>query len=571
MGRTLLIDNYDSYTYLIYHKLWELSGIQPILIKNDALSLEAIQQLDFQNIVLSPGPGTPSASADIGIAPEVLTAYPDMPILGVCLGHQLLGDFFGATVSHAPRPMHGKYSNIALDDSPLFANMPRQIEVVRYHSLIVEEKGLPEDLKVIARNTADGLIMGLQHRERPWFGVQFHPESIGTEFGERIFANFLQSSQQWSKKGVLKTTVSERRFRKTAFPQHEPESVFAHLFAEAEHAIWLDSSLPGYNAHFSFMGEGRSVLRSSDPQQLAQLLQQNIQTDGFDDEDKSLPFKGGWMGYWDYDQEASMFMWVDRFLAWDHDRGEMWVCTASPNASTHATFVAEIREKLQNCPLLPALKMQANAGKQIDPSEIAFAQKRSRDEYIQDIEAIQDLIRDGESYEVCLTNEFFAELELEPFALYRVLRLTNPAPFAAFVKTGDQYVLSSSPESFVDLRSNAQIRTEPIKGTRPIGQNEKASAQIAAELRASDKDHAELLMIIDLLRNDLSMICEVGSVQVPELVRITRYATLMQASSIIEGKLLPEIGPVEAIQTIFPGGSITGAPKKRTMEIIERF
>ncbi|MFK7923444.1 MAG: chorismate-binding protein, partial [Bacteroidia bacterium] len=549
MSRTLLIDNYDSYTYIIYQKIWELSGIQPLLIKNDALSLEAIQQLDFQNIILSPGPGTVTRAKDIGVSRQIMQAYPDMPILGVCLGHQLLGEFFGGEIQQAPRPMHGQYSTIALGDSPLFAQMPRQIEVVRYHSLIVERESLPEELLVIAENTADQLIMGLQHQQRPWFGVQFHPESIGTEFGDRIFANFLQISEDWARDGQLQAKPSRLQFRKTLLAWQQPEEIFAHLFQNAPLSFWLDSSLPGYNGRYSYMGLGQDVLQWSPNKDIAPLLEQSLQRNAIKNEDK-LPFKGGWLGCWDYEQEDNLFMWVDRFIAFDHERQEMFLCTALPNAQTHTQWVEEQTSMLQDCPKLPKLSLKKSLFPQ-EKENIAIKAKRSRLGYIDDIKAIQALIKQGESYEVCLTNEFSTQLDLDPFYLYRVLRATNPAPFAAYIKSGDYHILSSSPESFFDLQANGQIKSEPIKGTIRVGESPAETELLKRKLRESNKDHAELLMIIDLIRNDLSMICERASVKVPELIRITEYATLLQASSLIKGQLKPEVNPVAALQAIF--------------------
>lgn len=569
MSRTLLIDNYDSYTYLIYQKVWELSGVQPLLIKNDALSLEAIQQLDFQNIIISPGPGTVSTPQDIGVSREVMQAFPHTPILGVCLGHQLLGQYCGGEVIQAPRPMHGQYSTISLGDSPLFAQMPRQIEVVRYHSLILDRASLPAELKVIAENTSDQLIMGLQHQSNPWFGVQFHPESIGTEFGERIFANFLQISDDWARRGQLSPQATKLKFRKKECDWQEPEAVFAHLFQNAPLSFWLDSSQSGYNGRYSFMGLGMDVLQGSPKKDISPLLEKSLQLNTIDNQDP-LPFKGGWVGYWDYEGEANLFMWADRFVAFDHERQEMFLCSAVPNAKNHEDWVSSQIISLKSCEPVSKLHLKSNLFSSAK-EQVAIDVKRSRLGYIEDIKAIQELIRQGESYEVCLTNEFQAQTDLDPFYLYRILRTTNPAPFAAYIKAGDFHILSSSPESFVDLQSNGEITSEPIKGTRPVGSTREETERLKLNLRESNKDHAELLMIIDLIRNDLSMICEQASVKVPELIRITEYATLLQASSLIKGQLRKEITPITAFKKIFPGGSITGAPKKRTMEIIDRF
>ncbi|MEL7124535.1 MAG: anthranilate synthase component I family protein, partial [Bacteroidota bacterium] len=153
--------------------------------------------------------------------------------------------------------------------------------------------------------------------------------------------------------------------------------------------------------------------------------------------------------------------------------------------------------------------------------------------------------------------------------LYRTLRLTNPAPYSAFIKIPGMAFLSSSPECFFTLNNKQEIKSEPIKGTRALGATEDLTDQIKQELLDSAKDHAELLMIIDLIRNDLSKVCEMGSVVVEEMVRLTEYPTVLQTSSLILGKLLNGKTAVDIIKEIFPGGSITGAPKLRTMNIID--
>ena len=185
--KTLLIDNYDSYTFNLYQLLASVNGELPIVIRNNQYSWSEIQSFSFDNIVISPGPGTPTNEKDFGVCKDALTNA-QVPILGVCLGHQGFAYTFGAQVVHAPEAMHGRLSKVWHNNSALFEGIPQGFQVVRYHSLVVDEK-LPSNLKKIAW-TRDGIIMGLQHNERPIWGVQFHPESISTEFGEKIIENF---------------------------------------------------------------------------------------------------------------------------------------------------------------------------------------------------------------------------------------------------------------------------------------------------------------------------------------------------------------------------------------------
>jgi anthranilate synthase/aminodeoxychorismate synthase-like glutamine amidotransferase len=183
----LVIDNYDSFTYNLVQVMGEL-GADLCVIRNDQISLDGIRDLAPERIVISPGPGTPD---DSGISLDVLAQLSDAtPVLGVCLGHQAIGQVFGGKVVRAPRLMHGKTSPVYHRETPLFTGVPSPFEATRYHSLIVEEP-LPDSLEVTAF-TEEGEVMALRHKDRPVVGVQFHPESILTAYGPRILQNFLE-------------------------------------------------------------------------------------------------------------------------------------------------------------------------------------------------------------------------------------------------------------------------------------------------------------------------------------------------------------------------------------------
>ncbi len=183
----LLIDNYDSFTYNLWHYLGEL-GAEVVVKRNDALSAEAALALKPQGIVISPGPSDPDHA---GICLEVVRRAGSVPILGVCLGHQAIGQALGGRVVRAPVPMHGKVSRIRHGGSGVFAGLANPFAATRYHSLIVDRAGLPPALAITAE-TEDGIIMGVAHRERPLHGVQFHPESIASEGGHDLLRNFLR-------------------------------------------------------------------------------------------------------------------------------------------------------------------------------------------------------------------------------------------------------------------------------------------------------------------------------------------------------------------------------------------
>ncbi len=188
----LLIDNYDSFTYNLWHYLGEL-GAEVTVKRNDALSVEAALAMKPQGIVISPGPSDPDHA---GICLELVRRAGNVPILGVCLGHQAIGQAMGGKVVRAPQPMHGKVSTIAHDGSGVFAGLPNPFPATRYHSLMVERASLPPGLAITAE--IDGIIMGLAHRERPLHGVQFHPESIASVGGHDLLRNFLRLATRQS-------------------------------------------------------------------------------------------------------------------------------------------------------------------------------------------------------------------------------------------------------------------------------------------------------------------------------------------------------------------------------------
>lgn len=184
----LLIDNYDSFTYNLYQQISGL-GKEVRVVRNDALTIQEIRDLKPEAIVLSPGPGTPSeAGITVSVVKEL---YKEFPILGICLGHQSIGEAFGGKIVRAENIMHGKLSNLDYKQKSLFKNLNEELSVMRYHSLVIDPLTLHEDLEVIATSSDDGVIMAVQHKQYPTFGLQFHPESIGTKTGTKMIETFL--------------------------------------------------------------------------------------------------------------------------------------------------------------------------------------------------------------------------------------------------------------------------------------------------------------------------------------------------------------------------------------------
>jgi para-aminobenzoate synthetase len=621
--RTLLVDNHDSYTYNVFHLLAGVSGEEPIVVDNDAVSWRALERWDFDAIVLSPGPGTPGRWHDFCVCDDILR-FSEIPVLGICLGHQGLGKMLDGQVRSAPEAMHGRLSKIFHEGDGLFDGIPQGFPVVRYHSLAIT--GMGPDGNVCAW-ADDGVVMGIEHRKRPMWGVQFHPESIATDHGARLVENFYSLARQRKAppvratkrpdraprrtEGIARPGTSETRLLLRTIPgEASTEALFERLFADAEHAFWLDSAdAPTRLAQSSYLGTSAGTERcvlEHDVEEGAvkihragataiergsifdvldrELARRSIETP----DDRIAPnLLGGFVGYLGYECKAdcgatnehssdvpdAVLMLANRIVAVDHVQHlthVLAVCTADEEADAELWLdgaEAVARELLADPPPQPSLDDPAFG----EPSgdHVRFSCGRGREQYLADIAHSQAEMAAGESYEVCLTDQISTDAGPDPFDLYRNLRRSNPAPFAAFLKLGDVAVVSSSPERFLSVDRERRVEARPIKGTTKRSPDPAEDAALKAELTNDEKTYAEHLMIVDLLRNDLGIVCEVGSVAVPELMVVEDYATVHQLISTVEGRLPVGRSASELTRACFPGGSMTGAPKARTMEIID--
>ncbi|MFB6843594.1 aminodeoxychorismate synthase component I [Streptomyces sp. NPDC056373] len=796
--KTLLIDNYDSYTYNLFQLIAEVNGEEPVVVRNDAPVDDLPDLRTFDNLVVSPGPGHPGEARDFGIVGRLLAASP-VPVLGVCLGHQGIALGEAGRVGPAPQPRHGHLSTVRHDGRDLFHGLPQHFTAVRYHSLAVREP-LPKTLEATAWSE-DGVLMGLRHRTRPLWGVQFHPESVLTEYGHRMLVNFRNLTAERAGKLRPKNTsvpshVGVRRrpgvpecdmgvwragtglpdtgrprkpataavFQVAAVSQravvplstakapggtasanmggpaagqggaasarmgvpaaeqggtatahtggsaagqggtatahtggsaagqggtatahtggsaagqggtatahtggsaagqggtatahtggsaaeqgasvgvggsadvHGPsvgfprprrpgragyrlhtrrisgavdtEAVFGRMFAGSPRSFWLDSSLvePG-RSRFSFLGDDQGPLaefvrydvtagrceieRAGRPVRRVRAsvfdyLKRQLTTRRVDATGLPFDFTGGYVGYFGYEVKAdcgsanrhrspapdAAWLFADRVIAVDHEEGFTYVvCLAedTPQAASEAAdwldgVLAGLSCVATEQPPLPGPPAPA------DPGAAEPWLVRDRATYLADIEACRQALRAGTSYEVCLTNA--ARLPAPPDALefYRTLRRDNPAPYAAFLRFGELEVAGSSPERFLRIGRDGTAEARPIKGTAPRGEEPEEDARLRDALAADAKTRAENLMIVDLLRNDLGRVCRTGSVRVSQLMATETYATVHQLVSTVEGRLRPGTDAVDCVRACFPGGSMTGAPKLRTLEIID--
>lgn len=609
--RTLLIDNFDSFTYNLYQYLAACNAEPPIVLRNNEMSWDEVEHLRFDNIVISPGPGRPQRPGDLGISADALQRS-RKPILGVCLGHQAIAHHCGARVDLAVRPMHGRLDRVSHTQRDLFIGIPDRFEAVRYHSLAVTQ--LPSSLEALAW-TSDGTLMALRHVLRPWWGVQFHPESICTEFGARLLRNFRELTEAWHAQAPRREARDRLalplRFEgPEALSLHaecidteaNAEAVFVSAFAHSDCAFWLDSSLvEAGRTRFSFMGDAKGprtqvltyrtvprelLVRRGDAVQVRDesifdYLRDHIP--GLLPSGPPLPFDFacGFVGYFGYELKRELdgarmheadtpdAMWIlaDRFLAFDHAERQVWiVCLdeASPG-EVNRRWMQAMRECLNVAPTAPPTDASGDAARDLPSLEWRVDLGAYRDLILR----CQHEILQGETYEVCLTNQLVGAGRVNPLEIYRTLRRHNPAPYAAYLRVGGYAVLCASPELFLRISSDRNVESKPIKGTAARGATPFEDLAIADAMVADEKTRAENLMIVDLLRNDLNRVCEVDSVHVPSLFAVETYATVHQLVSTIRGKLRADIGAVDCVRAAFPGGSMTGAPKVRTMKILD--
>jgi para-aminobenzoate synthetase len=759
----LLIDHYDSFTYNLYDMLAQLTVEPPVVVAKDVFENADGSNLPefferFDGIVLSPGPGTPHEQPSL--SHRAISDNPNKPLLGVCLGHQLMALAYGAKVDRAPMPIHGQDHWIvqqqgvgnnslslnvtdknndatSLQYPSLFENLPNSFRVVRYHSLCAYD--LPQDQNlIVTAKSSDNVIQAMQHASNPHYGVQFHPESIGTQFGMGLLENFVKvvqertDEQKYQGPASFKTVSLESlmeakanllprqsageqgsspsaqetrpsRFQvimhrvPTSNVMIQPLHVFERYYARESHSVWLDSS--------SFPSRGELDILAA-PTRKDDILEYH---QGKDDTDVLTVLENelfgpdkqygpttmiGWVKSTNNNQllDSSLLEWIDEtsaesastqvelppfhyrggflgFLGYEvrHDtlrflrqqeggqvanlkeaasneqKNKAEVKSTTPTA---AFFLARqsmvfhhpsqswyligiglaeddqdydetfewmncVIEDFKNWTLHKETENNSitTTGKKSDTVPLKFIPNRPKNVYEKDIESCHEYIRQGESYELCLTNQLetrVATSKRSSFDLYKGLRNSNPAPYSSYFRWNVQsnresetewsdvpnisslILCSSSPERFMsvsrlqphpEVPSFLQAEAKPIKGTaaRVIPQDgmcrtdaeSREDERRARSLELSLKDRAENLMIVDLLRNDLSRVCQIGTVHVSKLMDIESFETVHQMVSTIRGTLSSTQTSIDLLRASFPGGSMTGAPKIRTMELLQ--
>ena len=376
----------------------------------------------------------------------------------------------------------------------------------------------------------------------------------------------------------MRTVVKKIKTKKSAAEIFE-------LFKDKKYSVFLDTSLADKANHFSIIGlnpylklinkNGKLYVNDklvdiTFEEYFKKYLDENIEINKY-----PIPIISGGIGYFSYDYGRRLngnmeynseeqilecgFAFYDNFIIEDLNNGDIFV-TSSGKCETSDTFFGELEA---------ILKKETDYKQSETISDIKVKSNFTKEKYVQSVNSMINHIYEGDIYVVNLTRQLIVESKRKPYEVFCYLRNSNPAPYSAYMNYGDFVIVSASPECFLKM-NNGNIKTRPIKGTRKRGSNHKEDEILRKELKCSEKDKSELLMIIDLERNDLNRVCVPGSVKVNDLFHVEEYATVFQLVANVEGELEDKYGFNEVFQAMFPGGSITGAPKKRAMEIIDK-
>lgn len=404
------------------------------------------------------------------------------------------------------------------------------------------------------------------------------------------------------------------------------KNIFLELFGDekARNTFWLDSSsTEKRRARFSFMGgKGGSLwkqitFRLSEPSEVKctsgghiiiedahglstttflkdgffHYMDKELQSIHYDEKDfEGLPFEfyGGYIGYLGYGLKVecgvaynrhkagtpdACFFFADNVIVIDHSNDDIYILSVHDQSTTRKkTWLDDIEQKLISLKASAPKTFSSQISVHVAKNKTGFLSNKTREQYMEDVEKCQKFIKDGESYELCLTTQMRKKIrDIDLLGLYFHLRDKNPAPYAAWLNFSNQNltICCSSPERFLRLDRHAILEAKPIKGTIARGLTPQEDELLRSQLQHSEKDQAENLMIVDLLRNDLGRVCEPGSVHVPHLMEVESYATVHTMVSTIRGKKQPNLSAIDCVRAAFPGGSMTGAPKLRSMELLD--
>lgn len=614
----LLIDSYDSFTFNLKSLVEEATREQVVVIHNDTLSAEDLSKYLplFSAVIVGPGPGHPKFAKDVGTIPLLFNGSlgkESVPILGICLGFQSLCLSQGCEVKKLSSIKHGQVYEVFHNSDQLFDGIEQSFESVRYHSLHVPH--LSESLVDLAHCDDHGerIIMAAKHRTEPWYGVQYHPESICSHKGARLLQNFMKLAQQYNSQsrniepneGLLAELISSVKVDPLVLTDdvRKPNTSLKYemfetsknvieicdvLYQSQKEFILLNSaSTPGT---WSLIGlPNASSLRvthsTEKPNDL--IIEQEGQRkviginsiwdyvssymkDHLCASENKFPFIGGFMGLFSY--EEGHHIQIDKLpnitSSETPDTKLIFIENLIlVNNTTKETYIASIADDSFIQDIKPLLQESARIGDSPTQIKVASIHKPIESNYKSQYAQCQEYLASGDSYELCLTSTTKLKIsnETQPWEIYKTLTRKNPSPYSAFMNFDDCVLISSSPERFISWDNN-QCELRPIKGT--VKKTPDITFEKASAILNTPKEIGENLMIVDLIRHDLYQI--LSEVEVSKLMSVEEYSTVYQLVSIIRGHFTnTEYSGIDILSRSLPPGSMTGAPKKRSVEILQ--
>ncbi|KAK9471620.1 ADC synthase [Dipodascopsis tothii] len=685
--RVLLLDSYDSFTLNLYstvHKALSSRiaadtkhgpaidangpdaaapvGVDISIVHADQVDAAVVRDLIDQTdlVVIGPGPGSPLLPEDTGILPEVWKYLLELEeagrgaevpaVLGVCLGFQTFLNAYGHDISRLAQVRHGVVSDVditAEGRADLFATAGETLACVRYHSLFATfDEATPGPLVPLAWATdADRrVLMAARHQTLPFWGVQYHPESICSEHGVATVAALydLAAAHVAARRALLAARApavagvplvraqpllkGPRQADGTPAPPVTGKAetyrrslpcadagaatvAICDTLAEGDFALLDSAAAPGRwtvigvrsasSMQITYWLDDECLLlvrggatRAQEPVRVPvagardvwAFLAHFMKGMATDDDGTEIPFDSGLIGYYSYEfglagvldeivKERTIpdvdLTFYDRSIIVDHQTSTVYVQSTNERAWVDDTAAS-----------LAGLLKIVSVDDGVAEGRADFDVVRpGHEDYVDTVRGAQEFLYSGDSYELCVTGRTTmraragagagAPLATDAWEAYKRLRRTNPAPYACFLSTAHTAVVGASPERFLTWDDRTRVaELRPIKGT--IARTEAVTPAMADVLLGQNpKERAENLMIVDLVRHDLQAFCEPGDVTVPQLMRVEAYATVYQLVSAIEGRYRPEFTGADVLRGALPPGSMTGAPKKRTVEILQ--
>ena len=582
----LVVDNHGFTTRILAHQLGEVEIVS-------AAELATANLADYTHVVVSHG----TADADL----QTLQAVPNLPVLAIGAGADQLAQLYGHTEMAATQPNYGQQVAHRHTDTGLFAGLPQRTQLTSYHSRRLTTMDSTTFRVHAVDDDDDDAVLAFRVNGTNHWGLHADPAALQSTEGSHLVENFLTLAPRDDAKARHSSPMATRKQPQELFRREIPgvldtAATFAALQQDATAAFWLDSAA----AH---VGQGDTTIMGTNSGDLAQTVRWDVTSNRLDVSSATqtthhiqdvldylhdhawepmgsveMPgFTGGWVGYLGYEAKQATTSghtntwtaatpdayWIrpQTFLRYDHRRE-----TTTLFAYGDSTLLDASEKILVFGETAPPASAER--------SEFDGSWGLTTPEYQQHVLTIQAMLHSGDAAGICLTDMFSMPAdEIDGLELYMRLRANNPAPYAGYLRFntfGDAVeVLSASPEKFLSVDASGTIESKPIKGTGARSTDPAVDAQVASKMAVDAKIQSENLMITDLLRDDLAVVATPGSVQVPKLMDVETFATVHQLVTTVTGQLLPGTAATEALRAVFPGGSMTGAPKLASLEALE--